>query len=279
MKNKVFSHFLNAVWYFVVFLLIQFLVMLVVGALWYVGQDVEPLAAMQNVFNGQLAGDGMAMVVVSALSSVLTILVFVLCRWSPFSRRYLKTQPWGVLAWVVLLACGTIIPSEWLLEQMNVEMNEAAQHVFEQIMKEPWGYLALGMLAPVAEEVVFRGAILRSLLRAFDRRWHWLPIVLSALVFGAAHGNSAQFFHATLVGLLLGWMYYRTDSIVPGLVLHWVNNSVAYVLYNLLPQTSDETLLELCNGNQRLVYYALGCSLCIMLPSLFQLAMRLPRRQ
>ena len=174
---------------------------------------------------------------ITAAASVVTIIVFMLFRWSPFSRTYLRSRPWGVLAWVFILTFGTVIPSEWLLEQLNVEMSEPMQHLFEEIMKSPAGYVAIGLLAPLAEEMVFRGAILRVLLKVFDRRWHWLPIAISAVMFGAVHGNIAQFIHASLLGLLLGWLYYRTGSIVPGVVLHWVNNSIAYVLFNLLPQT------------------------------------------
>jgi len=62
---------------------------------------------------------------------------------------------------------------------------------------------------------------------------------------------------------------------VPGVVLHWVNNTVAYVAYNLLPQSADMTLLELFKGNERSVWMALAFSACLFLPSLFQLAMRM----
>ena len=87
--------------------------------------------------------------------------------------------------------------------------------------------------------------------------------------------NPAQMPHAFLVGLLLGWMYYRTASIVPGVVYHWVNNTVAYVMYNLYPDP-DMTLVDLF-GNQRAVLMALVFSLCIFLPALFQLNMRLKK--
>ena len=79
--------------------------------------------------------------------------------------------------------------------------------------------------------------------------------------------------HAFLVGLLLGWMYWRTDSIVPGVVYHWVNNSVAYVIYNIYPDPSLE-LLDMF-GSQRAVLMALVFSLCIFLPALYQLNLRL----
>ena len=181
------------------------------------------------------------------------------------------------LVLVAILGCGTIIPSQWMLELLGLEAHPEMQQMFEKIMRQPAGYFVIGILVPIAEEMVFRGAILRTLLRIFNPRYHWLPIVLSALLFGAVHANMAQFFHATLLGLLLGWLYYHTNSIVPGIVLHWMNNTIAYVLTMLLPQSADCTLVELFGSEQR-VWLALACSLCIFLPALFQIVSRFERR-
>ena len=278
MRSNIGRNILNVVCYLVAFLIIQYVMMLVVGTIWLVVKGTTVSTALNQVATGMLANDGMALAIITAASSVVTILVFMLLRWSPFSRTYLRSRPWGVLFWVFILTFGTIIPSEWLLEQLDMEMPESVQHVFEQIMSTPVGYVAIGLLAPLAEEMVFRGAILRVLLKVFDRRWHWLPIVISAVLFGAVHGNMAQFLHAMLLGLLLGWLYYRTNSIVPGVVLHWVNNSIAYVIFNLLPQATEGKLIDLFAGNQRAVWMALGFSLCILLPSLFQLNERMKRQ-
>lgn len=277
MKSRIGGNLLNAFCYLLAFLIIQFVMTLVGGTIWLMVKGEAFRTALEQAANGSLANDGTAMAVITAAASVVTIIVFMLFRWSPFSRTYLRSRPWGVLAWVFILTFGTVIPSEWLLEQLNVEMSEPMQHLFEEIMKSPAGYVAIGLLAPLAEEMVFRGAILRVLLKVFDRRWHWLPIAISAVMFGAVHGNIAQFIHASLLGLLLGWLYYRTGSIVPGVVLHWVNNSIAYVLFNLLPQTANNNLIDLFSGNQRAVWMSLGFSLCILLPSLFQLAIRMKR--
>ena len=87
--------------------------------------------------------------------------------------------------------------------------------------------------------------------------------------------NPAQLPHAFLIGLLIGWMYYRTDSIVPGVVYHWINNSMAYVMYNLYPNP-EMTLTDLF-GSERTVLMAVGFSLCLFLPALFQLNLRLQK--
>lgn len=277
MRSNIGRNILNVLCYLAAFLIIQYVMMLVVGTIWLVVKGTTVSTALNQVATGMLANDGMALAIITAAASLVTILVFMLLRWSPFSRTYLRSRPWGVLFWVFVLTFGTVIPSEWLLEQLDMEMPKSMQHMFEQIMSTPVGYVAIGLLAPLAEEMVFRGAILRVLLKVFDRRWHWLPIVISAVLFGAVHGNMAQFLHAMLLGLLLGWLYYRTDSIVPGVVLHWVNNSIAYVIFNLLPQATEGKLIDLFAGNQRAVWMALGFSLCILLPSLFQLNERMKR--
>ena len=143
-------------------------------------------------------------------------------------------------------------------------------------MKEPWGYVAIGILAPLAEEVVFRGAILRTLLGSMSKKNHWVAIMISAAIFGVVHANLAQFINALLMGLLLGWMYYRTGSLVPGILLHWVNNTMAYVLANIMPQ-SDGKLIDLFHGDEKTMYYAVGFSLCIMIPSFIQMIIRLKK--
>lgn len=267
----------NAAWYLLVFILIQFFVNFAVAIGWLMTRGFGFSEAFRYIVGGNIANESTMMVVVSGLSSVLTIALFVWRKWSPFSRDYIATKPWAAIIWVVLLTLGTIIPSEWIDEQLHLTLPSQMQKIFAGIMSDRWGYLVVGILAPLAEEMVFRGAILRALLRAFDNRWHWLPIVISALLFGLVHGNKAQFAHAFVIGLLLGWMYFRTRSIVPGVVLHWVNNTAAFVIYNLMPAAQDAKLIDLFGGNGRAVWLSLVFSLCILLPALFQLSFRLKR--
>ncbi len=114
---------------------------------------------------------------------------------------------------------------------------------------------------------MFRGAILRSLLTT---QRPWVAISLSAFLFALAHLNPAQLPHAFLVGLLLGWMYWRTGSILPGMAYHWANNSAAYVVYNIFPNP-DLKLIDIFKGSELHVYLAIVFSLLILLPALFQL--------
>lgn len=213
-----------------------------------------------------------ALMITSAAASIVTVIVFLVAKWAIVSRHWLQTRPWFVLFWCVVASLGALVPSMWLQELMP-ELPNTAEEAFDMIMKDRLGYFVVGLFAPLTEELVFRGAILKALLQ-----WKpnpWVGIVISALLFALVHMNPAQMPHAVLVGLLLGWMYYRTDSIIPGVVYHWVNNTVAYVMYNLYPDP-DMTLVELF-GSQRSVLMALAFSLCIFLPALYQLNLRLKK--
>ena len=214
--------------------------------------------------------DATGTILTIVLFSVVTMALFLRQKWAVVARHWIQTRPWVVLVWCVLAALGTIIPSGWLQEQMP-ELPNIVEEEFDMILRDRYGYFVVGLLVPLAEELVFRGAILRSLLKWNSRPW--VAILISAVLFSAAHMNPAQIPHTLLIGLLLGWLYYRTDSIVPGVVFHWVNNTVAYVLYNFYPNP-DLKLVDLF-GSQQHVLMAVGFSLCILIPSLIQLNLRM----
>lgn len=249
--NKTLKDILDILWYVVVFFLLQIVFGAILGA-----------------FKLSL---GMTTIITTVLSSGLTIFLFLKLRWTPVSRSWMQTRPWIVLTWSVLLALGTIIPSERLVEVLQMEMPEQMMKMFEEVMKKPIGYVVIGILAPFAEEVVFRGAILRKLLGMMDEKRHWVAIAISALVFGLVHLNIPQGIHAFLIGLLLGWMYYRTRSILPGILFHWVNNSVAFIMFHIMPQMADGKLIDLFHGNERMVTLSVIFSFFILIPSIYQL--------
>lgn len=265
---------LYIVLFIAIFALIQFLFSygMTYLAAWLGGSTAQKVAA--DIATGSQAN---LLIASSVLSSVLTICLFAKVKWAPISRNYLRSKPWGVFFWAAVLALGSILPSEWLVEQMQYNMPEATEKLFEQIMGKPTGYLAIGILGPLAEEMVFRGAVLRTLLKMMDGKWHWVAIIISALIFGAVHGNAVQFVHASVLGLLLGWMYYRTNSILPGVIFHWVNNTVAYVMFNIMPQMADGKLIDLFHGDSRMMVLGIFFSLCIFIPGVLQLNMRMKK--
>ena len=95
--------------------------------------------------------------------------------------------------------------------------------------------ICVGLISPVAEEVIFRGLMLTTLKKAMNP---WVAIVLSSLVFGIVHGNPIGIIYATGMGILMGWIYHRTGSIVACSLFHMIYNLTSlfavYVPENML---------------------------------------------
>ncbi|NHZ37566.1 CPBP family intramembrane glutamic endopeptidase [Massilia rubra] len=82
--------------------------------------------------------------------------------------------------------------------------------------------VAICVLAPVLEEMLFRGIILRSFLGQYPK---WAAILASAGLFGFAHMNLYQYVGAVIIGVFLGWLYERTRSLLPCIALHAAYNT------------------------------------------------------
>lgn len=252
----------NSIIYALVFVGLQAAAGLIIGGAWaLMGEDVHELTTTK-------------MVATMTLFSALTLAVFLLAKWAEVSPRWLLTQQWTVLIWAVIAAMGMVIPETWLLEQIP-ELPNWIEDEQEMLMNNYWGYLAIGLLAPLAEEIVFRGAILRTLLTQMKP---WTAIAVSALLFSLVHMNPSQMPFAFLVGILLGWMYWRTGSILPSMAYHWANNSIAYIVYRTYPDP-DIKLVDIFKGSETHVYMAVLFSLLIFIPAIYQLHLRMKRAE
>ena len=213
--------------------------------------------------------------VTTLISSILTIVLFAWRKWARLSGTYINTRPWFTLFWVACLSVGSILPMTFAVDSTGLQMPQEMQKLFSGIMSSQFGLLAVGFIGPIAEEVVFRGAILRRLLDFYGNRGKWTAIVLTALLFGAVHGNLVQGINAFTLGLLLGWMYSRTRSIVPGIVFHIVNNTISVIVMRLYPAAKDMTLVEFYGGDMTRVWLSVVFSLMIFGAALYQLNLRL----
>lgn len=110
-----------------------------------------------------------------------------------------------------------------LIEQASIP--NTMEDTFIDMSRNPFGLLSIGIMAPILEEFLFRGAI-QGYLQSRCKR-PWVAIVVSSLIFGVVHLNPAQIPFAFLLGMMFGWLYYRTGSLLPGIVGHALNNTIA----------------------------------------------------
>lgn len=116
------------------------------------------------------------------------------------------------------------------------------------ISKDLYSFITVVILAPIFEELIMRGVILDGFLKSYNPR---KAILLSAFAFGLFHLNPWQFVPAFIGGLYLGWIYYRTQSIIPCIVIHSVNNLTAFLMLVYVP---NYTLIKFFDGNM-IIYF------------------------
>ena len=257
--------------YVIVFFMLQFFITMVIG-----------FGGMVFMGQKEFQMTGQELVIVQCVFGLLCLVWFLWRHWTPISPHFMQMHPYTVLAWTVVAALGTFIPSLWLQENITFLPDLANDHLLE-MMSSRLGFFAIAVMTPFVEEVVFRGAILRELLDDQEKRSGeeatgkglWMAISVSALIFAGAHMNPAQMPHAFLIGLLLGWVYARTRSIIPGIIIHVVNNATSYLLTAAYINTPDITLSQIFGDSQKYVWMSLLFSLCLLLPALFQLNLRM----
>lgn len=106
--------------------------------------------------------------------------------------------------------------------------DDGVSEIFMGVKDEAFAWLTLCLVGPLVEELIFREGIARQ-LRSLGMRTFWAAL-LSAAVFGVAHGNLAQAIPAIILGTALGLYYFRTNDLRLCLTAHVLNNTLAVVL-------------------------------------------------
>lgn len=86
--------------------------------------------------------------------------------------------------------------------------------------------LAVCIVGPIAEELVFRGMIFGKLRRAFS---FWPAAIISGIMFGVFHMNIMQGVYASVLGVLLAYVYEKTQTIFGSIFFHIVFNARSYI--------------------------------------------------
>lgn len=135
--------------------------------------------------------------------------------------------PAGLASVVLGVGCifGTMVCCNALSEL--IQLPDWLSSDFEAMSRSVAGILAMVVMAPWVEELLFRGAIQQHLLS--QGRSPRSAILLSAICFGVIHINPAQVLFAFLMGIALGWVVWRTGSIIPAIAGHLLNNGMSVV--------------------------------------------------
>ena len=219
----------KALCYLLLFLLCQVLVTAVftlAAALSLLpGQGGDTAGLLAGATSMVLSSTGLITLISDLAVLVILAVFFLLRRKKPLEEVGLvRTEPACVgaacaaapLLYVVVSIVLSLLPEAWLESYASASSALAQDDIFT--------ILATVVLAPVTEEVVFRGLIFSRLERAMPG---WLAAVLSALAFGLCHGQPVWMAYAFVLGLLFALLRLRTGSILPSLLAHFIFNSIS----------------------------------------------------
>ena len=154
-----------------------------------------------------------------------------------------------------------------------IGLPDMMQDTFRAMSRNVFGIISITIMAPLVEELLFRGAIQGHLLRKGMKPVY--AILIASAVFGIVHMNPIQIPFAFAIGLIFGWLYYRTGSVVPGMIGHFINNSIATIQMALLSkeELNTKTIEWLGEGP---TYALFAISLAVTIGMFLYLKKRLP---
>lgn len=172
----------------------------------------------------------------------LLIVLMILTRHhvtQSFLRRHYqwnaKTLPlvgWGITIGVMMSGIIALVV-EWEIKAAHIKIQSNNPFVYAKGLSGHLGLIAFLMIvaivimAPVAEEILFRGILFGTLRPAWGLGW---ATVVAGLLFGVAHMNLTLLIPLALAGMILNLVYWKTGSLIPSTIAHATLNLLSVVI-------------------------------------------------
>ncbi len=194
--------------------------------------------AIQSVYENWL-GNTLYSGTLTGLTIAITLLIglyFVALRpkkvsWAEVGLKGFPVRDWWrIVLWtliLIVLSLATLYLTSLLGNTVDNSKTESLKQnvtLFTIII----GVVSAGIVSPFYEEIFYRGFIYRWLRTRISMRG---AIVISALIFTLAHFPTMNAMPVNFIsGIVFAWAYERTGSVVPGMIVHGVFNTIAVLL-------------------------------------------------
>jgi uncharacterized protein len=160
----------------------------------------------------------------------------------------IRIIPYIIIGSVVLLIgiaspIGNLIPMPESLEKYFMDFGSQTG-IFT--------FLLFVIAAPILEELLFRGIILEGLLGRYSPL---ISIILSSLLFGLSHMNPWSSINGFVIGSFSGWVYFKTRSVLPSIIIHASANFCGIVIRYFIDINSlmNDSLNKIFGGTSNLI--------------------------
>lgn len=188
------------------------------------------------------------------------------------SNNFGRLKGWQIALVTVALTFATMIsadlPNYWNYKLTTlVPGMESFYELLTKVMRELTGgpfwssFLLVAIFAPIFEEWLCRGMVLRGLLANLKPGW---AIVVSALFFALIHANPWQALNAFIIGVVMGYVYYKTGNLWLTMLMHFVNNGTAVILSQFSSLQEMEFWMDVLPKSTYTIVYVCGLVLLIV---------------
>lgn len=143
----------------------------------------------------------------------------------------------GIFVWAFNFGIVTLLKLNGLIMEELQWLNEISNplskiNIFFLI-------LVIGIVVPFSEEFLFRGIVYKTLSKNIT-----IPstIIIQGILFGIFHGNLVQGFYTSLLGIILGFLTYKTQSLIPSIIAHMTNNIIAITIPVIMGKVFNNTV-------------------------------------
>ena len=208
------------------------LLVLIDGALFWISQQGQ---------RGQLAQSGLLVIVqLTFLVPVIIIFAYRRISWRALGFGKFDWSTLGIGCGLLIASYAVILVHNTVLVLLGIEtQGQEIIQLFGALESPVWFFIVGAIFAPLVEEIFFRG----FLFQGFRARYGWIPgMLLSSVIFGMAHLDPVALIPTFILGCLLAYLYQRSNSVWPSVIVHVLVNSLglcsAYFLTqypNLIP--------------------------------------------
>jgi len=223
-----------------------------------------PFSLLDSLFPA--SSKPLAMLIAYVFPMIITIWAVMKIYNLKGSLNY-KVSHLSILPVIIVASYAFLIVGEFTVEMLPKpsgifktlfdSMNEAMTVIFKS---KVIGFLMIAVAAPILEETLFRGIILKYLLKKVNP---WKAIIFTALAFGIFHMNPWQLLYATVLGILLGYIYWKTRSLFYPIIIHFVLNGTAFMAAQYADIKANDGISDSFESKNSL-YLAVAISLILI---------------
>ncbi|MDR1328174.1 MAG: CPBP family intramembrane metalloprotease [Oscillospiraceae bacterium] len=223
--------------------IVAFFAGIIISAKMMAGQDLSVIAVDTDAIAQEMQNSITANTMLFALIGYLLSVVIFLPMWRKTRKRYRRFGGGGFNIGTAALTLGLSVGLYFLISGVFALTDITRFFPSYQMVEDaltadnlPMRMIAVGLFAPVVEELCFRGVTLNRL----SNKKIWLAVLIQAALFGIIHFNLLQGIYAVILGVVFGYIYVRFKSLWYPVIAHISFNMIGQLMSALASRADAE---------------------------------------